>query len=43
MSKAKAGLTGTIRKEPICKKTRQGNGRGSRPKCGKKLSRGQGK
>lgn len=43
MSKAKTGMAGTLRKAPLRKATRQGNGRGSRPKCGKKLSRGQGR
>lgn len=38
--KAKTG--DTLRKAPICKKTRQGQGRGSRPKGTRKMSRGQG-
>jgi hypothetical protein len=42
-TKAKAGLSGTIRKEPIKKTTRQGNGRGSKPNHGRKLKIGQGK
>lgn len=29
-------------REPVHKKTRQGNGRGSRPSHGRKLKRGQG-
>jgi hypothetical protein len=41
--KAKAGLSGTIRKEPVVKTTRQGNGRGSKPSHGRKLLRGQGR
>jgi hypothetical protein len=32
-----------IHREPICKKTRQGNGRGSKPSHGRKQRRGQGK
>jgi hypothetical protein len=41
--KAKAGLSGTIRKEPIKKTTHQGNGRGSKPRGTRKLLRGQGR
>jgi hypothetical protein len=41
--KAKAGLSGTIRKEPVPKLTRQGNGTRSKPSHGRKLRRGQGK
>jgi hypothetical protein len=41
--KAKAGLSGTIRKEPVEKTTRQGNGRGSKPNHGRKKTRGQGR
>jgi hypothetical protein len=41
--KAKAGLSGTIRKEPVPKTTRQGNGQHSRPRGTRKLLRGQGK
>jgi hypothetical protein len=41
--KAKAGLNGTIRKEPVHHKTTQGSGRGSRAKAGKKPYRGQGR
>lgn len=37
----KAWLANT-RKEPVHHKTTQGNGRGSRPSHGRKLSRGQG-
>ena len=31
------------KKEPVHHKTTQGNGRGSKPKAGRKLSRGQGR
>jgi hypothetical protein len=41
-AKAKAGLSGTIRKEPIKKTTRQGSGRGSRGSQGRKSCRRQG-
>jgi hypothetical protein len=42
--KAKAGLSGTIRKDPTPKTTSQGYGRHSRPqRRGKKVSRGQGR
>jgi len=41
--KPKKSPTGATHKEAVHKKTTQGNGRGSRPKCGRKLSRGQGK
>jgi hypothetical protein len=41
--KAKTGLSGTIRKEPVPKKTRQGNGQHSKPSHGRKLRRGQGR
>lgn len=41
--KAKSGLAGTQRKEPVHHKTTQGAGRGSRPKLGKKQYRGQGR
>lgn len=41
--KLKTSPTGAVHKEPVHHKTTQGNGRGSRPKCGKKLRRGQGK
>jgi hypothetical protein len=41
--KAKTGLSGTIRKEPVPKLTRQGNGARSKPSHGRKLLRGQGK
>jgi hypothetical protein len=41
--KSKTGTASIQRKEPICKRTRQGAGRGSRPKCGKKAYRGQGR
>jgi hypothetical protein len=41
--KAKAGLSGTIRKEPVPKTTRQGNGQRSKPSHGRKLRRGQGR
>lgn len=42
MAKVKKSLSGHIPKEPIEKKTRQGNGRGSKPNHGRKLKRGQG-
>lgn len=38
--KAKTG--DSLKKPGICKKTKQGQGRGSRPKGTRKLSRGQG-
>jgi hypothetical protein len=41
--KAKTGLSGTVRKEPVPKLTRQGNGARSKPSHGRKLRRGQGK
>jgi hypothetical protein len=41
--KAKAGLSGTIRKEPTPKLTRQGNGKRSKPRGSRKLLRKQGK
>jgi hypothetical protein len=41
--KAKAGLSGTIRKEPVVKTTRQGNGKRSKPSHGRKLRKGQGR
>jgi hypothetical protein len=40
--KAKSGSSGTLQKPPICKKSRQGQGRGSKAKGDRKLSRGQG-
>jgi hypothetical protein len=40
--KARTGLSGTIRKEPVKKITRQGNGRGSKPRGTRKLRCGQG-
>jgi hypothetical protein len=46
MPKAKTGLSGTIRKPPKAKTTRQGHGQRSLPYKGKqhrKLSRGQGR
>lgn len=42
-TKAKAGLSGTIRKEPIQKLTRQGSGRRSKPRGDRKPYRGQGR
>jgi hypothetical protein len=43
-TKAKAGLSGTIRKEPIRKTTSQGQGARSRPRRrGRKKLRGQGR
>ncbi len=41
--KAKSGLAGTQRKEPVHHKTTQGSGRGSRPAANKKKYRGQGR
>jgi hypothetical protein len=41
--KAKAGLSGTIRKEPTPKTTSQGNGKRSKPSHRRKLKIGQGK
>jgi hypothetical protein len=41
-TKAKAGLSGTIRKEPIKKTTRQGNGCDSRGGNGRKSRQRQG-
>jgi hypothetical protein len=41
--KAKTGLSGTVRKEPVPKGSRQGNGARSKPSHGRKLLRGQGK
>ena len=41
--KAKSGLAGTQRKDPVHHKTTQGAGRGSRAKPNKKLYRGQGR
>jgi hypothetical protein len=41
--KAKSGLSGTIRKDPVVKTTRQGNGKHSKPSHGRKLRRGQGR
>ena len=41
--RAKAGLSGTIRKEPVPKTTRQGNGQHSRPRGTRKLRKGQGR
>lgn len=41
--KAKSGLAGTQRKDPVHHKTTQGSGRGSRAKTNKKLYRGQGR
>jgi hypothetical protein len=41
--KAKTGLNGTIRKEPVHHKTTQGAGRGSRVKARKKAYKGQGR
>jgi hypothetical protein len=43
MSKAKAGLSGTIRKAPKPHRTRQGNGQHSKPSHGRKKLRGQGR
>lgn len=44
MAKAKAGLSGTLRKEPVPKTTSIGHGLRSRPqRRGKKPYRGQGR
>ncbi len=43
MAKIKKSLLGQPHKDPVYKKTTQGQGRRSRPKPGKKLMRGQGK
>lgn len=43
MARMKASLSGVPHKDPVYKKTTQGNGRRSKPKPGKKLRRGQGK
>jgi hypothetical protein len=43
MARAKAGLTGTIRKEPKPKRTRQGHGQHSKTNHGRKKPRGQGR
>lgn len=43
MTRAKTGLSGTLRKEPVPKRTRQGQGTRSRPNHGRKKYRGQGK
>lgn len=42
MAKIKRSLTAPIHKEPIEKRTRQGNGRRSKASHGRKLKRGQG-
>jgi hypothetical protein len=39
---AKPKAESTLIKEPVRKKTRQGDGRGSKPSHGRKKSRGQG-
>jgi hypothetical protein len=39
---AKPKTAPTLIKEPVRKKTRQGDGRGSKPSHGRKKSRGQG-
>jgi hypothetical protein len=41
--RSKTGTGAVPRKEPVHHKTTQGSGRGSRPKCGKKAYRGQGR
>lgn len=43
MSKVKKSPTGAIHKEPVEKTTRQGQGRRSKAKPGRKLMRGQGR
>lgn len=42
MAKIKKSLSGHIPKEPVEKKTKQGNGRRSKASHGRKLKRGQG-
>lgn len=42
MVKPKKSPTGAIHKDPIEKRTRQGNGKRSKPSHGRKLKRGQG-
>jgi hypothetical protein len=41
--KAKTGSAGTVKKAPTMKLTRQGQGRGSKARGTRKLSRGQGR
>ena len=41
MAKPKTSQT-QIHRDPVCKKTRQGNGRGSKASHGRKLKHGQG-
>lgn len=43
MAKPKTNPAAQVHREPICKKTRQGAGRGSKPNHGRKPSRGQGR
>lgn len=43
MSKIKRSLMGGVHKDPIKKKTTQGNGQHSKAKKGQKLLRGQGR
>lgn len=43
MAKPKTSLTAQLHKDPIHKKTRQGNGRGSKPNHGRKPRVGQGR
>ena len=41
--RSKTGTASVQRKEPVHHKTTQGNGRGSKPKPGRKAYRGQGR
>jgi hypothetical protein len=41
--KAKTGVSGTVKKEAVVKKTKQGQGRGSKANHGRKQLRGQGR
>jgi hypothetical protein len=43
MAKPRLSIMALPHKEPIHKKTRQGNGRGSKPRRGRKLPIGQGR
>jgi hypothetical protein len=42
MSKVKKSPTATVHRDPVHKKTAQGQGRGSKPNHGRKPKRGQG-
>jgi hypothetical protein len=43
MAKPKGSPAAPLHREPVRKKTRQGDGQGSRPNHGRKPSRGQGR